>query len=179
VSESEANGIVLVGYATHSGSTRGIAERIAATLALHGIAADNRSLHEVKSVAAYSAFVLGSPVYDGSWMPSAIDFIHHHRTALEARPVWLFSVGAFADTHRLVGRLMRREPREIHSLMKIVQPRDYRVFAGVIDPEHWSVAGHLMLHVLGGHCGDNRDWQAIDAWADTIARALPPRLAAA
>ena len=49
---------------------------------------------------------------------------------------------------------------------------DYRVFAGVIDLDHWPAWGRLLLKGLGGHNGDNRNWPDIDAWAEKIAQEL-------
>ena len=51
-------------------------------------------------------------------------------------------------------------------------PRDYRVFAGVIDLDHWPAWGRLLFKALGGHAGDNRQWPDIDAWAERIAQEL-------
>jgi len=51
---------VLVAYASRYGSTRGVAERIAARLAEHGRRVDWRSVEEVDGVGAYDAVVFGS-----------------------------------------------------------------------------------------------------------------------
>ncbi len=85
---------------------------------------------------------------------------------------WLFSVGTFGDRKRLIGPLMRREPKGIRELERELRPRDYRVFAGVIDRHQWPFFSRLFFHSLGGRLGDNRDWDAIDAWAREIAHAL-------
>jgi menaquinone-dependent protoporphyrinogen oxidase len=52
---------ILVAYATGHGSTRGVAERIAARL---GEAAELRAADQVDDVEAYDAVVFGSPVYN-------------------------------------------------------------------------------------------------------------------
>ena len=84
------------------------------------------------------------------------------------KPVWLFSVGTFGDQHPIIGGLMKKEPREIGEFEQAVHPRDYRVFAGVIDLDHWPAWGRLLFKALGGHAGDNRQWSDIDAWAEQI-----------
>jgi menaquinone-dependent protoporphyrinogen oxidase len=127
---------------------------------------------EVTGVGEYGAVVLGSAVYNQSWLPGASAFLHRNRDALASRPVWLFSVGSLGDRHPVVGRLMTREPKDIGSLREAVQPRDYRVFAGLIARDRWPLAGRLLLRALGGRIGDNRDWAAIDAWGGEIAQAL-------
>ena len=163
---------VLVAYASAHGSTRGVAEHITAGLRRHGTRVKLAAVDEVTEVAEYSAIVLGSPVYNQSWLPGAAEFVQRNRDALAARPVWLFSVGALGDRHPLVGRLMTREPKDIGSLREAIHPRDYRVFAGVIARDRWPLIGRLFLNALGGRVGDNRDWAAIDAWTDEIVEVL-------
>ena len=98
-----------------------------------------------------------------------------HRAALRTHQVWLFSVGTFGDTKRLLGSLARREPRNIDALLTAVRPRDYRVFAGAIEPAAWPWWSRMLLRAIGGRFGDNRDWEVIDAWAAEIARGLRRR----
>jgi menaquinone-dependent protoporphyrinogen oxidase len=152
---------VLVVYASKYGSTKGVAERIATRLGERCCRVELRPVDQVGSLDAYEAFVRGS------------------LSALQDTPVWLFSVGAFSDTKRLVGPLMKREPRGIGEFRRAIEPRDYRVFAGVIDRRQWPFFSRLFYRALGGRLGDYRDWQAIDAWADGIAAALESTAAVA
>jgi menaquinone-dependent protoporphyrinogen oxidase len=92
---------VLVAYATGHGSTKGVAERIATRLAEAGAQVDARPVDDVDDLAGYDAVVLGSGVYNQSWIPSATEFLRANSAALAARPVWLFSVGC-SET-RIVG----------------------------------------------------------------------------
>ena len=85
-------GNVLVTYATRSGSTTGIAERIAAALKGRGIAVEVRPVKEVKDPAGYRAIVLGSPVRAGREMPEALKFAQRHQAALGERPFAAFVV---------------------------------------------------------------------------------------
>lgn len=159
---------VLIGYASRFGSTRDIAVRIADRVRMSGSDVDVRPVEEISNVDPYDAVVFGSGVYDGSWTAEATAFVRGHSATLARKPVWLFSVGSFGDQHPIVGGLMKREPREISELEQVVHPRDYRVFAGVIDLEHWPAWGRLRFKALGGHAGDNRQWPDIDAWATQI-----------
>jgi menaquinone-dependent protoporphyrinogen oxidase len=161
---------VLVVYATLHGATRGVAECIAAALEREGVRVALRCVQDVGDPASYDAVVLGSPVYDQRWREEASAFVNRHRFALAGRPVWLFSVGTFGDTRRLIGPLVRREPRDIRALRAAVHARDYRVFAGVIERRRWPLLSRLFFHALGGRLGDNRDWAEIDRWACGIAR---------
>ena len=67
---------------------------------------------------------------------------------------------------------MKREPKGIRAFEEAIHPREYRVFAGVIDRHQWPFLPRLFYYALGGHLGDNRDWLDIDAWADGIGHAL-------
>jgi menaquinone-dependent protoporphyrinogen oxidase len=163
---------VLVVYASRHGATRGVASRIAARLGELGLSVDLCDVADAKPPRDYDAVVFGSPVYDQSWPPEAEAFVRRHLGALADRAVWLFSVGTFGDTRRLIGPLMTREPRGIADLRSAIQPREYRVFAGVIERHQWPLWSRVFFHALGGRLGDNRDWPEIDAWASSIGHAL-------
>lgn len=163
---------VLVAYASEHGSTRGVAERIAARLGERGARVDVRPVGAVDDVAPYRAVILGSGVYNQSWIPSATKFLRDNVALLADRPVWLFSLGSFGDTHRAVGRFMKREPREIGEFQDAIHPQEYRVFAGRIERDQWPLPSRMFFHAFGGRLGDNRDWPQIDAWAQSIARTL-------
>lgn len=169
---------VLVSYASAHGSTRGIAERIAARIGEHGHRVDLRPADLVDRFDEYDAVVFGSAVYDQSWLPEADEFVRRARGELARRPTWLFSVGAFGDRKRVLGPLVSREPRNIAEVRQAVNPRDYRVFAGVIERHQWPFLSRQLFHLFGGRMGDNRDWPGIDAWGEVIAEALgDPRAA--
>lgn len=169
------SGSVLVVYASRHGATRGVAERIAARIGELGRLVELRAADEVADFSAYEAVVLGSAIYDRAWLPAADVLVRANLGSLANRRVWLFSVGSFADTHRVMGRLMLRSPRGIAELRRAIGPRGYRVFGGVIRREQWPWFGRALLRALGGHLGDNRDWAQIDAWARDIASGLRTR----
>jgi menaquinone-dependent protoporphyrinogen oxidase len=163
---------VLVAYASRHGSTVGVAQRLAETLRKHGNGVELCPAPKVESVNQYDAVVFGSPVYNQAWLPEGEQFVRRNMGPLAHRPLWLFSVGTFGDRKRLIGPLMKREPRRIGDLLQALHPRDYRVFAGVIDRHQWPFLSRLFYWGLGGRLGDNRDWPEIDAWAEGIARGL-------
>jgi menaquinone-dependent protoporphyrinogen oxidase len=163
---------VLVAFASKHGSTRGVALRIAARLRDRGETVELRPAGQIADAGAFAAIVLGSAVFNQRWTAEAEQFIERNAEALATRPVWLFSVGSFGDRKRIIGPLMKREPKDIRALEAAIHPRGYRVFAGVIHREQWPLGSRLFYHALGGRLGDNRDWSDIDAWADGIGRAL-------
>jgi menaquinone-dependent protoporphyrinogen oxidase len=81
---------VLVAYASKYGSTRGIAERVAARLSEHRNRVEVRSVDQVDDVRAYDAIVLGSAVFGQSWVPEAAKLVRHNLDSLAARQVWMF-----------------------------------------------------------------------------------------
>jgi menaquinone-dependent protoporphyrinogen oxidase len=165
---------VLIGYASRFGSTRDIAMRIADTIRTHGNEVDVRSVEKISDLDAYDAVVFGSGVYDGSWTAEATALMRRHAVVLAQKPAWLFTVGSFGDRHPIVGGLIKKEPKEIAEFEQMLHPRGYRVFAGVIDLDHWPAWGRLLFKALGGHAGDNRQWSDIDSWAEEICREIRP-----
>lgn len=166
---------VLVAFASRHGATRGVAERIAARLQDGGLAVTLGQVEDVPETPPGCAVVLGSPVYDQSWPPEFDDFVERHMQSLAGRRTWLFSVGTFGDRRRVIGPLMRREPRNIGQVCETMRPADYRVFAGVIRREQWPLPSRMLFHLFGGRLGDNREWAGIDEWAETILETLVHR----
>jgi menaquinone-dependent protoporphyrinogen oxidase len=163
---------VLVAYASRHGATAGIAERLASRIAAPGIVTTVRRVDTVENLDGFDAVVLGAPVYDGTWPPEAEEFVAGYAEQLAARPLWLFSVGSFGDDGRLLGALVRKEPRDIEATLAKLRPRSYRVFRGVIQKHQWPFWSRLLFHLFGGRFGDHRDWPAIEAWGEEIGLAL-------
>jgi menaquinone-dependent protoporphyrinogen oxidase len=164
---------ILVAYASRLGSTRGIAERLAERLQLHGFETIVLRAGAVDDVATYHAVIVGSAVYAGRWMDEAKNFIDANRTALAARPVWLFSSGPVGD---LPGNAEPSAPGIVGRLMSDVRGRGHRVFFGAFDrgTVEGSNLGRAERFIAKRFipAGDFRDWDAMDAWADEIAGEL-------
>ncbi len=163
---------VVVRFASQDGSTREIAERIAARLEEAGLAVVLATVEDDAPLPAGAPIVLGSAIHNGRWLERAYAFVAAHREALAAAELWLFSVSSFGDTNRRTKWLMKRVPQSIGALRAALAPRDVRVFAGVVRGEHWPRWAPVVLRLFGSRVGDNRDWPVIDAWADEIARSV-------
>lgn len=167
---------VLVAYATRRGSTREIAEHIAARLDREGLAGVARDVERDPRPDLFDAVVLGSAVKGAGLMPSAIDFARTHRHTLARRPCWLFSVGLqpTAAHHRWPYRRIigRSRPREVAELRRALFAVDYEAFPGVVRRREVSGLQAFVLRLLGGRFGDFRDWGQIDRWTDGIAERL-------
>lgn len=164
---------LLVAYASRLGSTRAIAERIAARAQTHGLEASAVCVESVDDLIAYDAVVVGSAVYAGHWLKEASRFVRSHDARLAARPVWLFSSGPVGNT---ATRHDPVEPKEVTSLAWAIHAREHRTFAGALDratldgAEMSAVERFIAKRFVPE--GDFRDWPAVDAWADEIAHDL-------
>ncbi len=172
---------ILVVYASRHGATKGIAERIAATLEHHALQVTLRPAEQVGAPAGYDAFVIGSAAYAFHWLKEATEFVRRNRPLLASRPVWLFSSGPLGtELTDAKGRDVRTvaEPQEFAELREAIHPRGERVFFGAYDPDSKPIGlmerfSRMMPAARAAFpAGDFRDWDEIDAWAATIADAL-------
>jgi menaquinone-dependent protoporphyrinogen oxidase len=159
---------VLVAYASKHGSTQGIAERIAEKLRQLGKEAEARPVDAVKNPGGYEALVIGSAIYYGSWLKEATEWVHRNQAILAQRPVWLFSVGPLGTDFMDI----EQQPKEKAEFQETIRPRDERTFFGVLDLSRLSFTERMMAKALRAPEGDFRDWEAIEAWAASIARDL-------
>jgi menaquinone-dependent protoporphyrinogen oxidase len=173
--------VVLVAHASEHGSTREIAERVAARLGEQGLAAEARALADVTDLSRYDAFVVGSAIHDRDWLPAAAAFLTSNRVGLAAHPVWLFSVSAVGEGSSAfpspVARRMRAKmqlPPAVAAVQDEIRPREHHAFAGVVRARQWGLPGRVFLVAFAGRFGDHRNWQEIDAWAMSIASQLRP-----
>lgn len=165
---SDMSGRVLVGYATRTGSTVGVAEAIGKTLAARGFEVDVKPLREQPSVEDYDAVVLGSAVNGAAWLPEALAFVKSHATALKAMPVAAFCV------HSMNGGTDEKQTKKrlgyLDDVRTLVTPTDEGFFLGKgPDPEDTSLIARWAFRAFGGSGeGDMRDWAKIDEWADQV-----------
>jgi menaquinone-dependent protoporphyrinogen oxidase len=178
---------ILVAYASRHGATKGIAEHIAQTLERTDLDVTLRPVEDVGPVDEYGAFVIGSAAYLGGWLSQATAFVRSHHDTLADRPVWLFSSGPVGPEKvdpKGRDQLAAAEPKEFEEFARTIRPRGQRVFFGAYDPNAApaGMAEGLMTKFMrlmpaarnALPSGDFRDWPAIEAWAEEIARELQP-----
>jgi menaquinone-dependent protoporphyrinogen oxidase len=90
-------GPVLVTYASKYGSTREVAEAIAATLRDHLLRVVVQPSDEVDDLGEYHGVVLGGGIYMGRWHRDARRFVRHFEDDLRGVPVALFALGPVDD----------------------------------------------------------------------------------
>lgn len=162
---------VLIAYASAFGSTRAVAGVIGQAVRDAGGAVDVRNVIDVDSLQPYQATIVGSPIYNGAWLPEAVRFVEDHAAELSRAPVAFFVVCATMreDTpehrrgaHSFLDPLLLRVPT--------VQPLAIGLFAGRIEPGNlpWPVRLRMRL-TTDLRRGDDRRWQEVRVWATTLA----------
>ena len=164
---------VLVGYATRYGSTQEVAEAVATTLRECGLAVDIQPMRKVRTLAGYSAVVLGAPLFMFRWHKDARRFLSRHRKALTERPVAVFALGPTHDPYDEEEWQDSRAQRD-KALAKFpwLTPVALEMFGGKYDPA--KLGFPIKLFVGKERASDLRDWTAIRVWASNLAAKLEP-----
>lgn len=166
-------------YASAHGSTAEVGRFIAGVLRARGLDSDDKAAGPAWPLDGYDAYVLGSAVHNGSWLPEMAAFARQLRGVLSNQPVYLWLTclraiepGGYAYvTNNYLPNLLSRT----------LSFRRIGIFAGKVDKatinpeEAWTLtfrydgAGDPFRLV-----GDHRDWASIRAWAERIADDLAP-----
>ncbi|WP_028476906.1 flavodoxin domain-containing protein [Nocardia sp. CNY236] len=168
---------VAVVYATEQGSTRDIAEFIGAELAGRNATVELANIDHAPELSRFDTLVLGCAVHNLDFLPAVVGYVHAHRGEFEHCDVRLFSVGLGPALRGPIGRRVGRiVPKSIAALRDSISARDYRAFAGCYERKGIPLRTRVAYRLMGGRYGDLRDWTAVRAWTDSIARSLqlPP-----
>jgi menaquinone-dependent protoporphyrinogen oxidase len=165
---------ILVGYATRYGSTREVAETVAATLRDQGLEVDIRPLSEVRTLDGYSAVVVGAPLFMFHWHKDALHFLSRHREALMERPVAVFALGPVHDPYDATEwQDSRAQLDKELARFPWFTPVALEMFGGRYDPAKLR----FPIKQLAGNAppSDVRDWSVIHAWAAELKPILGQR----
>jgi len=167
--EENAEGKVLIAYASNCGSTGEVAGAIGQALCEAGAMVDVRLAKNVSDLSPYRAVVVGSAIHSSSWLPEAVEFVKTHRDALSRVPVAYFLVCltlAAVDTEE-TRRKVATFLDPVREQVPQVQPVDMGLFAGVLDFGKLPFNYRFIWPFMPGDVteGDYRDWEAIRSWA--------------
>jgi menaquinone-dependent protoporphyrinogen oxidase len=161
---------ILVAYGTRYGSTREVAETVAATLGEQGIETEVKQAREVRSLDGYDGVVLGTPLYMGALHKDVRALLEKHQATLEHTPFALFALGPIKAGDGLDGS--RAQLMEALAKLPAPTPASTAVFVGAYDPARLGFKDRMIaalpaspLHGETAH--DDRDWEAIRAWASS------------
>ncbi len=157
---------ILVAYATRAGSTAEIAQAIAETLTARGYAVDVRPVKEKPSLDGCAAVVLGSAVRMGAWLPEAVNFVQANQAALRALPVALFTVHMLNTGDDEASQTARAA--YVNSVLPLLNEAETVYFEGKMDFSRLSFLDRFIAKMVGAVEEDNRDWERIHAWANTV-----------
>ncbi len=162
---------ILVAYATKTGCTADIAEKIGETLAATGASVDVESVKDGPDPAGYDAVVVGSGVRVGKWHGSARKWVRSNAGALEGKPVAFFTACL----------TMAQEPEKADEVRAYtdpvieesgIEPIDVGLFAGWSELDKFGFVSRTILTKMEAPEGDFRDWDAIAAWTREVAPKL-------
>lgn len=163
---------VLVAYGSKYGATAEIARRIGEVLERAGLAVDVKPADQVSDLAPYGAVVLGSAVYAGQWRKEAAQLLEAQEEALAARDVWLFSSGPTGEGDPEEILKGWSFPEQLQPALVRINPHEVTVFSGEMDMQKLNFGEKLIIKAIKAPTGDFRDWDSIEAWAESIAAAV-------
>lgn len=159
---------VLVAYGTRYGSTKEVAETVAATLEEQGLEVEVKPAREVSWLDGYEAVVLGTPLYMGALHKDVRALLEKNQVALEHTPFALFALGPIKADDGVDGS--RAQLIDALAKLPVPTPASTAVFVGAYDPARLGFRDKMIaalpaspLHGQTVH--DDRDWEAISGWA--------------
>jgi menaquinone-dependent protoporphyrinogen oxidase len=171
--KKEAAKKVLVAYASHCGTTAGVAQAIGEVLCDSGANVDVRLVKNAGDLSSYQAIVVGSATRSASWWPGAISFVEANRQSLSRVPVayFLTCLALYKNTEE-ARKVAKSYMEPVLQAAPEVKPIDMGFFAGALDYSKLSFAYRTIMKIKGAPEGDHRDWNAIRAWAKGLCSPL-------
>jgi menaquinone-dependent protoporphyrinogen oxidase len=177
MNENDFGAKILVAYASRNGSTAGVAEAIGRSLAESGVQVDVLPVQAVEDLAPYRAVVAGSAIQAAQWLPEAMQFVRVHRAELSRKPFAAFLVcmtlAMKAELKVPNGKYRQQVVAWLDPVRALAPLASVGLFAGALDIRRINSLGDRLkfrLSVLMGVWseGDHRDWNAIQAWAESL-----------
>ena len=160
---------VLITYASSYGSTQEVAEVIATTLRDQGVEIDLRPIREVRTLAGYSAVVLGAPLYMFHWHKDARRFLARYQSVLTGGlPIAVFAGGPIGNSDEQAWQEIRGHLDQELAKYPWLMPVSVQLIGGKFDPAKLRFPYSLLPALRKMPASDLRDWVAIRNWANTL-----------
>jgi menaquinone-dependent protoporphyrinogen oxidase len=160
------------------GSTREIAEKVAATLRDEGLTVDLQPIREVRKLDGYRLVALGAPLYMFRWHKDALRFLSKHRRAIEGGlEVAVFAGGPIEASDEKAWEEVRAQLDKELARFPWLKPLRVEIVGGKFDPARLRFPYNLIPAMKQMPPSDLRDWAAIQAWARDLAVQLQPVIA--
>jgi len=164
---------ILVGYASCCGTTGGIAQAIGQRLCSAGARVDVQLMKEVKDPSVYDGMVLGSAIHAGQWLSEGLRFIDKHQKLLASRKVAYFiACLALSEDSTKNRHIADNYLRPVLAKAPAVKPVALEAFAGAVFYNKMPRRYVPIMKRIAPNDGDYRNWGAIRAWADELAKAM-------
>ena len=164
---------VFVAYTTRFGSTHEVASAIVHELNSVGLQAHSAEAGSALNPDDFDAFVIGSPMYGGKWMPDAAMFTAIVAKRIGSKPVALFSVGTLGVNNPDAGHAEHTAFVErIGSVapgLNVISDTD---FTGYFERGNLPWYLRIVDRFVPNPQGDHRDWATIKEWARSLAPEL-------
>ena len=163
--------VVLVTYATRSGSTEELALVVAEVLRERQLAVETQPVGSVHDVEQYFAVVLAAPLYMFRLHKDARRFLSAHRGPLMKVPVALFVPGPVQkDEKDWIGARQQLD-KELAKFLWL-SPIARHIVGGKFDPAKLSFPFNLIPALSKMPASDVRDWPAIRSLAGELATTM-------
>lgn len=163
---------VLVAYASLCGSTEEIARAIASRIEARGLSTYFARLRDVRSLAEYSAVILGAPFYMFQWHQDARRFLSRFRKPLTEIPVAIFGGGPFGTSKEEDWEGVRAQLDKELARFPWLKPVSTLVVGGRFDPARLRFPYSWIPAMKAMPPSDVRDWDAIQNWADELSKIM-------
>ena len=165
---------ILIVYASKCGSTAEVAQALCQDLLHSGAAVEVLPVREVRSLKGVDAVVIGTAIRMGKPLGEANRFVNQFKADLKQIPTAVFSVGVAMNEDTPAART--EAAGYIAPLVaNLSKNAATATFGGKLDYKTLPALFRFMFSKdTSGklHEGDWRNWDAIDAWADTLPAAL-------
>ena len=170
--------LILVTYASSYGSTQEVAADIATTLRAQGIEVNLHPIREVRTLAGYSAVVLGAPLYMFHWHKDARHFLaRFQRDLTSGLPIAIFAGGPIGDSDEKAWQEIRGNLDQELAKFPWLTPVSVQLIGGKFDPAKLRLPYSLLPALRKMPASDLRDWPAIRAWASALPEKFQPIVA--